>query len=159
MSYNCYGFGVAITEQNIVPKSTQAILDLLAMAPSDYCESCIRDLAEYAKYELEEGQTLAQLSVNQVLEVLNENEPQCCKGIAPILAAVIHKTENIEMAAVCDDYTSKEYLVYIRKYPWNMSRAECDMTDITLTDIIAEYIAVISDVEPIVKEQNWQWCD
>ena len=149
------GFGVAITNQKIIPKSTQAILDLLDMAPS-YEARCIVDLVG----ELESfGQHIAQLPVETVLEVLNEDEPQCCKSIAPILAAVIREAEDIEVEAVADDYTNNEYLVYIHKYPWNMSRNEHDMTETTFTDIIAKYIAVISDVEPIVKELSWQWMD
>ena len=155
MSYH-YGFGVAITEQNIVPKSTKAVLELINMAP-DFAEVAMTMLHDFLD---DEGfSDLETAPLDRIMEVLNYEEPQCCKTIASVLAEVISHAEDIEMAAVCDDYTSQEYLVYIRKYPWNMSRAECDMTDITLTDTIAKYIAVISDVEPIVNEQNWQWCD
>lgn len=154
-----YGFGVAITEQKIVPKSAKALLELIAMAPA-YNESCCVELAEYAKDRLEPGQSLCDLSVQEILDTLNcFNNPQVSRTVAHILEEVIQEAEEIEMDAVVDDYTDDEYLVFIPKYPWKMTRNEYDMTDITLTDTIAKYIAVISDIEPIVKEQTWQWCD
>lgn len=153
------GFGVAITEQNIVPKSSQALLDLIRMAPAYYESSCI-ELAEYAKDKLEPGQSFAMLSVEELLNTLNcIDNLQVSRTVAHVLEEVIQEAEEIEMDAVVDDYNDNEYLVFIPKYPWKLTRNEHDMTDITLADTLAKYIAVISDVEPIVKEQTWQWMD
>lgn len=61
-------------------------------------------------------------------------------GVRSILAEIISKETNLHISynADCDD--NREYLLYIQKYPWQMSEEDFKLTsDTSLKDILEPY--------------------
>lgn len=150
---NCYGYGIAITDE-ITPKSTKHLLELLSMAP-EYGKDALQALREYASCTLKEGQTLHDLPVSGCLEILTNEDWRGISSVAVILADVIQEVEQIELSAVQNTYTGETFLVFEPRLPWTLKKNERDMTEITMQDLVMKYLSIISDAAPVFKECEW----
>lgn len=148
-----HGFGIGITEQRIEPKSSQSVLDLLAMAPA-YNAACIKKLEAYEQ-EKNIGHSWEKLAVSEILAVLTKNGPCYCKSIAPVLASVISEAEGIIVEATSDDFTCQEYLVFTPQYPWVLVENERNLSQQKLETIFTRYLSIITDMPVRIGEQCW----
>lgn len=149
-----YGYGIAVTK-DMNPESVSKLIDLLKHAPR-YAASCISDLIQYTKDNLDLCITVNEIPMEKCLEILYRNYTDDFETIAPILEAVIHEAEGICICASKDLYTGKEYLVFQPRYPWYLNDNERDMTPTSFHDIVMKYLSIVSTATPEFTEYMWE---
>lgn len=138
---NQYGYGLAITYNDIIPKSVNHILRLLDMAPA-YKEEAIEWVM--ANIDLYHATEISQLTVKQFLALLTKAHDSGCGTIAPILADVIAEAEGIHLDALCDK-EGAEFLMIQPFFPWEFPEWAKGLTKDRLKSILNKYLAVITD--------------
>lgn len=149
-----YGYGIAVTK-DMNPESVSKLVDLLKHAPR-YGASCISDLIQYTKDNLELGIAVNEIPMEKCLEIIySDGTSTDFETIAPVLEAVIHEAAGICVCASKDLYTGKEYLVFQPRYPWYLNDNERDMTPTSIHDIVMKYLSIISNAAPEFMEHEW----
>lgn len=154
MSKN-YGYGIVATD-DMMPKSTQHILNLLHHAPS-LEKSCLADLNSYLEDNPDMANAVTDIPVAKCLQILLEMdyEWEDFKTVLPIIQAVIYETEGINLCHAQDVYDDKEYLAFTPRYPWYLAKNERDITQISLRDIVMKYLSMVCDAQPDFTTYEW----
>lgn len=138
---NQYGYGLAITYDDVTPKSVDHILRLLDMAPA-YKEEAICWVME--NIDLYHVTEISQLTVKQFLALLTKAHDSCCGTIAPIMADVIAEAEGIHLDALSDK-EGAEFLVIQPFFPWEFPEWAKGLTKERIQSVLDKYLAVITD--------------
>lgn len=74
-------------------------------------------------------------------------------GLATFLQQVIQEAERIELTA-CNDFDGVTYLLYQPSYPWNLSDAERNLTEQSLTELLQSYVGILTGDEVLVDHRS-----
>lgn len=155
MSKN-YGYGIVATD-DMMPKSTQHILNLLHHAPS-LEKICLADLYSYLENNPDTANAVTDIPVAKCLQIILEmdcEDSENFKTVIPILQAVIYEAEGINLCHAQDLYDNKEYLAFVPLFPWFLSKNERDITPISLKDIVMKYLSMVCDAQPDFTTYEW----
>lgn len=74
-------------------------------------------------------------------------------GMGMLLRDVIAEAEGIELLA-CDDFDGNIYLMYPPMYPWNTTKADLDMTEEKIEEVIRKYLGIVAENDFDVDYQS-----
>lgn len=133
MSYNTwhdYGYGICTDDINI--DSVDRIEELLSFAPK-FQEEINRWFKE---------QKITVPTIQDYLDFADDNDG--FYGIAFILREVIKEAECVELYS-CDNFDGFNFLIYMPRYPWNMTDIDRCMTEEKLNEMLDKYVGILSD--------------
>lgn len=144
MSYRTwitYGYGVKMSDINIVHATNDTIASFIHLAP-DFEEKYIQWVEDTFREEGDPESIYEILPVNSLLEY--EDEDTCYVGLMPIIKAVIEEVEGIPLI-MCHDYDNEEFLLYAPAYPWELTKREKEMSQNEMKKVYEKYIGKLTN--------------
>lgn len=140
MSYETwhnYGYGICVSD--IKEHDVNQLEKLLELAPE--FQKMVRDWLS--------GQAIATPGWDDYMRY----DKTYGLGLATFLQQVIQEAEKIEMTA-CANFDDTPYLLYQPSYPWNISDAERNLTENTLTALFQRFVGILTDEAISVGHQS-----
>jgi len=133
-SWHDYGYGIEVDD--IKNKDVKRLAALLEQAPV-YKAKLEKELAD-------EG--IAEPKWADYVDLEGE-------GLAEIMACVIKEAEGLELT-VCSDFNGCTYLMYQAKYPWELDKRERCLTKESLSELLQNYIRILTDEAVNIGDQS-----
>ena len=127
------------------PEALEPLKRLINMAPKLAADHTMATLLAMEENILEDEMSLAWIA-SDLAYALFGDDAGCC-GLSYILSLVIAECEDVHMSTTLDANCS-EYLLYSKKFPWQMTEREKTLTQSELDAIFSKYVSVLTE-EPI----------
>lgn len=118
---------------------------LINMAPNFAADHTMATLEAMEETILEDEMSLAWAASDLAYALFGDDTGSC--GLSHILALVIAECEDVHMVSTLDGSCS-EFLLFAKKFPWQMTEREKNITEDELAAIFSKYVSVLTD-EPI----------
>lgn len=118
---------------------------LINMAPKFAADHTMVTLQAMEEDIYEDEMSLAWVASDLMYKIFGDDAGGC--GLSYILSLVIAECEGIHLAAE-QDCDCSEFLLFAKKFPWQMNEREKALTANELRAIIAKYVSVLTD-EPV----------
>ena len=121
-------------------KDIEPLKNLIRMAPK-FAEDHVMATLEAMEHEIPEmGVNLAWVGSELMYRVFGDDAGMT--GLSYILSLVIAECENVHLTAILDD-DGYEYLMFAKRYPWQMNETEKALTEEDLARIFRKYSNVL----------------
>lgn len=118
---------------------------LINMAPKFAADHTMATLLSMEKNFIEDEASLAWVASDLMYAIFGDDAGSC--GLSYILSLVIAECEDVHLATTLDADCS-EFLLFAKKFPWQMTDREKVITKDDLDAIFSKYVSVLTD-EPI----------
>lgn len=127
------------------PEDLEPLKRLINMAPKFAADHTMTTLLSMEKTFIEDEASLAWVASDLMYAIFGDDAGGC--GLSYILSLVIAECEDVHLATTLDCDCS-EYLLYSKKFPWQMAEREKTLTQSELDAIFSKYVSVLTE-EPI----------
>ena len=118
---------------------------LINMAPKFAADHTVVTLQAMEKDIYEDEMSLAWVASDLMYAIFGDDAGGC--GLSYILSLVIAECEDVHLATTLDCDCS-EFLLFAKKFPWQLTEREKTITKDELDAIFSKYVSVLTD-EPI----------